>query len=102
MTRVRLGPDYWARRTKRAVLPPEFDWDIYFQKVRDWIKHVRLPNIVNHNECKYIIGNLHAPHTRYCGRPVMAGKSWCEKHHKLCTRVLVTTEEFKHRRRRHR
>jgi len=102
--RVRLTEEDIARLwppKHRERLPPDFNLEAYKERKAKKLAKFRLGNIPNFDECKYIYGELRDPKARYCGDPVLPGKSWCEKHHKLCTRVLASPEKvYRSKRRR--
>jgi hypothetical protein len=87
--RVRLPPK------ERVRLPSDFDFDAYFAAR----ERLRLPNIPDSNECKYIYGEITDEDAHYCGRKTVKGYSWCKRHKKLCTRVIVDDGEQVYRRR---
>lgn len=90
--RVRLTDEEVARiwpPKHRVTLPPEFDLEAYMRGMEEKRARFRLPNIPNHDECKYIFGEVGDHDARYCGKKTKDGTSWCEEHHAACTRKII-------------
>lgn len=67
----------------RVRLPKEFHNDKFFEDFMNREKTYSVLDIPNHNECKFITGDVKYGTGVWCRKITVPGKNWCEKHLKM-------------------